>query len=76
MLFHVAVRSPFLRKAIEHRGIADDRVTSLLIVERYLRHPEPTNSIVALMLKAIDQIFLSKPLSSAARPNWAGHLLS
>jgi hypothetical protein len=55
MLFHVAVRSPFLRKAIEHRGIADDRVTSLLIVERYLRHPEPTNTIVALMLKAINQ---------------------
>jgi hypothetical protein len=55
---HVArdeVRSPFLRKAIEQRGIADDRVTSLLIVERYLRHPEPTNTIVALMLKAINR---------------------
>jgi hypothetical protein len=48
------VRSPFLRKAIEQRGIADDRVTSLLIVERYLRHPEPTN-FVALMLNAIDR---------------------
>jgi hypothetical protein len=56
------VRSPFLRKAIEQRGIADDRVTSLLIVERYLRHPEPTNTIVALMLKAINQ---ELPLESA-----------
>ncbi len=49
------VKSPFLRKAIEERGIADDHVTSLLIVERYLRHPELYNSIVALMLNAIDR---------------------
>ena len=34
------IKSPFLRKAIEQRGIRDDQVTSLMIVERYLRHPE------------------------------------
>lgn len=49
------ISSPFLRKAIEQRGIKDDQVTSLLIVERYLRHPELSNSIVALMLKEIDR---------------------
>ena len=49
------IRSPFLRKAIEERGIRDDQVTSLKIVERYLRHPELNNSIVALMLKEIDR---------------------
>ena len=48
-------KAPFLRKVIERRGINDDQVTSLLIVERYQRQPEPANSIVALMLKAIDQ---------------------
>lgn len=46
--------SPFLRKVIERRGIDDHQVTSLLIVERYQRHPEPNNSIVKLMLAAID----------------------
>ena len=46
--------SPFLRKVIERRGVDDDQVTSLLIVERYQRHPEPNNSIVKLMLAAID----------------------
>ena len=46
--------SPFLRKVIERRGIDDDQVTSLLIVERYQRHPEPDNSIVMLMLADID----------------------
>jgi hypothetical protein len=49
------IKSPFLRKVIERRGINDDQVTSLLIVERYQRQPEPANSIVALMLKAIDR---------------------
>ena len=46
--------SPFLQKVIERRGINDDQVTSLLIVERYHRHPDQTNSIVKLMLAAID----------------------
>jgi hypothetical protein len=49
------IKSPFLRKAIEQRGIGDDQVTSLMIVERYLRHPELQDSIVALMLKEIDR---------------------
>jgi hypothetical protein len=49
------IKSPFLRKAIEQRGIRDDQVTSLMIVERYLRHPELQDSIVALMLKEIDR---------------------
>lgn len=31
------------------------QVTSLLIVERYQRQPEPANSIVGLMLKAIER---------------------
>ncbi|HEU0018344.1 MAG TPA: hypothetical protein VFQ31_08335 [Methyloceanibacter sp.] len=31
------IKSPFLRKVIERRGINDDQVTSLLIVERYQR---------------------------------------
>jgi hypothetical protein len=46
------IKSPFLRKAIERRGINDDLVTDLLIVERYLRRPELTDSVVALMLRA------------------------
>jgi hypothetical protein len=49
------IKSPFLRKVIERRGINDNQATSLLIVERYQRQPEPANSIVALMLKAIDR---------------------
>ena len=49
------IKSPFLRKVIERRGINDDQVTSLLIVERYQRRPEPANSIVGLMLKAIER---------------------
>jgi hypothetical protein len=49
------IKSPFLRKVIERRGMTDDQVTSLLIVERYQRQPEPANSIVALMLKAIER---------------------
>jgi hypothetical protein len=49
------IKSPFLRKVIERRGINDDQVTSLLIVERYQRQPQPGNSIVALMLRAIDR---------------------
>ena len=46
--------SPFRRKVLERHGINDDQVTSLLIVERYQRHPDPNNSIVKLMLAAID----------------------
>jgi hypothetical protein len=49
----VEIKSPFLRKVLERRGIYDDQVTSLLIVERYQRQPDPTNSIVRLMLTAI-----------------------
>ena len=37
------IKSPFLRKNIEERGIIDDLVTDLLIVERYLRRPELTD---------------------------------
>jgi hypothetical protein len=48
------IMSPFLRKVLERRGIHDDQVTSLLIVERYQRHPDPNNPIVKLMLAAID----------------------
>ena len=46
--------SPFLQKVVDRRGLHDDQVTSLLIVERYQRHPDPNNSIVKLMLAAID----------------------
>ena len=49
------IRSPFLRKVLERRGINDDQVTSLMIVERYQRRPEPTNSVVTLMLTAINR---------------------
>ena len=48
------IRSPFLRKVLERCSIRDDQATSLLIVECYQRRPEPTNSVVMLMLKAID----------------------
>ena len=46
--------SPFLQKVLDRRGLHDYQVTSLLIVERYQRHPDPNNSIVKLMLAAID----------------------
>jgi hypothetical protein len=49
------IKSPFLRKVVERRGIKDDQATSLLIVERYQRRPDPSNSIVELMLKAINR---------------------
>ena len=49
------IKSPFLRKVLERRGLKDDQVTSLLIVERYQRWPDPTNSIVVLMLTAINR---------------------
>jgi len=49
------IKSPFLRKVLERRGIQDDQVISLLIVERYQRQPDPTNSIVTLMLTAINR---------------------
>jgi hypothetical protein len=49
------IKSQFLRKVLERRGINDDQVTSLLIVERYQRRPDPTNSIVTLMLTAINR---------------------
>ena len=45
------VKSPFLRKNIEQRGI-DDLVTDLVTVERYLLRPEITDSVAALMLRA------------------------
>jgi hypothetical protein len=48
------IMSPFLQKILDRRGLHDDQVTSLLIVERYQRHPDPNNSIVKLMLAAID----------------------
>ena len=48
------IMSPFLQKVLDRRGLHDDQVTSLLIVERYQRHPDPNNSIVKLMLTAID----------------------
>ena len=51
---HDEIISPFLRKVLERHGVNDDQVTSLLIVERYQRHPDPNNSIVKLMLAAID----------------------
>jgi len=46
------IKSPFLRKNIGERGIRDDLVTDLLIVERYLLRPELTDSVAALMLRA------------------------
>jgi len=46
------MRSPFLLQAIEQRGIMDDLVTDLLIVERYLRRPELTDAVATLMLRA------------------------
>ena len=49
------IRSSFLHKVLERRGINDDQVTSLLIVERYQRQPEPASSIVGLMLRAIER---------------------
>jgi hypothetical protein len=48
-------KAPFLRKVVERRGIKDDQATSLLIVERYQRRLDPSNSIVELMLKAINR---------------------
>ena len=51
---HDEIISPFLQKVLDRRGLHDDQVTSLLIVERYQRHPDPNNSIVKLMLAAID----------------------
>lgn len=48
-------KSPFLRKVLERSGMNDDKVTSLMIVERYQRQPDPTNSIVRLMLTAINR---------------------
>jgi hypothetical protein len=46
------IKSPFLLKHLEQRGVMDDLVTDLLIVERYLRRPELTDSVAALMLCA------------------------
>jgi hypothetical protein len=56
------IKSPFLRKVLQRRGINDDQVTSLLIVERYQQQPDPTNSIVRLMLTAINR---DMPLEAA-----------
>jgi hypothetical protein len=47
------ITSPFLRRIVERRGIQDDHVTSLMIVERYRRKPEPSNPVVSLMLASI-----------------------
>jgi hypothetical protein len=47
------ITSPFLRRIVERRGIEDDHVASLMIVERYRRKPEPSNPVVALMLASI-----------------------
>ena len=52
--FMLEVKSPFLRKNIEQRGI-DDLVTDLLIAERYLLRPELTDSVAALMLRGGNQ---------------------
>jgi hypothetical protein len=46
------IKSPFLLKNIEQRGVMDDLVTDLLIIERYLRRPELTDAVAALMLRA------------------------
>jgi hypothetical protein len=46
------IRSPFLLKHIEQRGVMDDLVTDLLIVERYLRRPDLTDAVAALMLRS------------------------
>jgi hypothetical protein len=46
------IKSPFLLRHLEQRGVMDDLVTDLLIVERYLRRPELTDSVAALMLRA------------------------
>ena len=46
------IKSPFLLKNIEQRGVIDDLVTDLLIVERYLRRPELTDAVATLMLRA------------------------
>jgi hypothetical protein len=45
------IRSPFLLKNIEQRGVMDDLVTDLLIIERYLRRPELTDAVATLMLR-------------------------
>jgi hypothetical protein len=44
--------SPFLLKEIKQRGIMNDLVTDLLIVERYLRRPELADAVAVLMLRA------------------------
>jgi hypothetical protein len=49
------IKSAYLRRVIQQRGINDEQVVSLLIVERYFREPEPTNPFVTLMLSAIDR---------------------
>lgn len=46
------IKSPFLLRNIEQRGIMNDLVTDLLIVERYLRRPELTDAVAVLMLRA------------------------
>ena len=46
------IKSPFLRQAVEQRGTMGDFVSDLLIVERYVRRPELTPAVAALMLRA------------------------
>ena len=46
------IKSPFLLKTLKQRGIYDDLVTDLMIVERYLRRPELTDAVAVLMMRA------------------------
>ena len=62
------IKSPFLRQAIEQRGIMDDLVTDLLIVERYLRHPERTDAVAALMLSYLLRIAAGVEPDAASGP--------
>jgi hypothetical protein len=64
--------SPFLRKIVGRRGIEDEHVTSLMIVERYRRKPEPSNPVVAYAGLDPQGTGRSRRRSSAARPNWEG----
>lgn len=61
--------SPFLQKVLERRGLNDDQVTSLLIVECYQRHPDPNDSIVKLMLTAVDGDLPLRPRLCVERLN-------
>ena len=73
------IKSLFIIKNIEQRGIIDDLVTDLLIVERYLRRPELTDAVAALMLRAaikdhpLEVEIVSRELSTGraiTEPEW------